>query len=114
MRDCFEREGKGARAEAVDRDHDDRHCEGDEAENRVQPPTFSDRVRGGKLSFVSRNRSTELRRKRSHDHASWSGSIRPKSERVSPSKGPESGRLKLPQPVKVGHPDRADKAMPAG
>jgi hypothetical protein len=26
----------------------------------------------------------------------------------------ESGRLKLPQPVKVGHPGRANKAVPAG
>ena len=37
-----------------------------------------------------------MRRKRSHDHTSGSGSIRPKSEPVSPSKGPESGRLTLP------------------
>jgi hypothetical protein len=66
---------------------------------------------------IDRSRPAAIRnpsRKRSHDHASGSGSIRPKSERVSPSKGPESGRLKLPQPVKVGHPGRANKAVPAG
>ena len=39
---------------------------------------------------------------------------RPKSDRVSPSEGHESGRRKLPQPVKVGHPGRANKAVPAG
>jgi hypothetical protein len=56
----------------------------------------------------------QSRRKRSHDHASGSGSIRPKPERVSPSKGPESERLKLPQSVKVGHSGRANNAVPAG
>jgi hypothetical protein len=59
--------------------------------------------------------------------------IDPSRTRVSPSKGPESGRLELtrrrtrrmlgialsafgvlPQPVKVGHPGRANKAVPAG
>src|SRR5882762_7183111 len=42
------------------------------------------------------------------------GSIRPSRSESAPSKGPESGRPKLPQPVKVGHPGRANKAVPAG
>jgi hypothetical protein len=33
----------------------------------------------------------------------------PSRSRVSPSKSPERGRLKLPQSVKVGHPGRANK-----
>jgi hypothetical protein len=42
------------------------------------------------------------------------GLRRSKSEPVSPWKGPEGGRLKLPQPVKIGHTGRANKAVPAG
>jgi hypothetical protein len=62
----------------------------------------SDRAYGRRLSPLELRPTARLRRKRSHDQASGSSSIRPKPERVSPSKGPESGRLKLPQPVKVG------------
>ena len=40
MRDGFEREATGAWAEAADRNHDDRHCEGDEAENCVHTSHF--------------------------------------------------------------------------
>src|SRR6266481_3436681 len=49
----------------------------------------------GKGPSPERAATTRLRRKQSPDHASGSGSIRPKSDRVSPSKGPESGRPKL-------------------
>jgi len=77
-------------------------------------PRLSDRYSWVKVTFAGGPVATASRRKRSPDHASGSGSIRPKSERVSPSKGLESGPPKLPQPVKVGHPGRANKAVPAG
>jgi hypothetical protein len=53
-------------------------------------------------------------RKRSPDHTSGSGSIRPKVGASQPIERSESGRPKLPHPVKVGHPDRANKAVPVG
>jgi hypothetical protein len=37
VRDRFEGEAAGARAEAADRRDDDRHREGDEGEDRVDP-----------------------------------------------------------------------------
>ena len=40
--------------------------------------------------------------------------FRSNPDRVSPLEGPESERRKLPQSVKVGHPGRANKAVPAG
>jgi hypothetical protein len=76
-------------------------------EGRLWGTKMSSRGRGRATAVGSEKRPSlgraptgKTRRKRSHDHASGSRSIRPKSERVSPSKGPESGRLKLPQPLR--------------
>ena len=54
-------------------------------------PRLRDRYSWVKVTFAGGPVATASRRKRSPDHASGSGSIRPKSERDSPSKGPESG-----------------------